>query len=344
VPVPLLATACRVYMCDAQGVPQVAAEHDGGSGFAALAGVEPRQLLELTGATPLEAPGHHVLLVLLAARGKPLGAIALARQHDDGAFTPARIALAEELAARAALFVDNAKLYLEAQRAIAARDDFLAIASHDLKSPLGAVLFSASVLKRVAEPGPVWEHVRHTADSILHAATSMERLVHDLVDLAALDAGLLSTNKQQHVAGEIVSDAVKLYDPLAAERSVSLRPEGVELTTPVLADRGRVLQVLGNLIANAVTYAPPDSVVDVAARDGGQDGVVFSVRDNGPGIDGDLLPRIFDRYTRGRARGGRSVGLGLSIASKLVEAHGGRIWVESLPGQGTCFHFTVPRA
>jgi signal transduction histidine kinase len=295
------------------------------------------------GDAPLAAHGQpargtrHTLGLSLAARGRVLGTLVLARGDDRGPFRPAELALARELATRAGLLLDNTRLFVEAQRALAVRDEFLAVASHDMKSPLGAVLFTASLLARSRGDGPEWDRVRRAGESVLSAAETIDRLMHDLVDMAALDAGRLSIDAREHEAGAMVLDAVKLFEPLATERRVTLRAAGGDLASLVRCDRGRMLQVLGNLIANAVNHGGGAVEVRVSVR--GPE-VLFSVSDEGPGIPPEALACLFARPAGAR----EERGLGLFIAEGLVRAHGGRIWAESEVGRGSRFHFSLPLA
>ncbi len=338
-PVPWLASGSRIYLTAEGARPILAAE----VGDAGPTDLDPEgALLRAARSEAIETPAHHVLSLPLRARGKTVGVLVVSRPRERRVFAPSHVALLEELAARGALFLDNSAHYAEAQRAIAARDAFLAIASHDMKSPLGAVLFSAGVLQRHGDEGPAWDRVRRTAESIQHAAETMERLVLDLVDLAAADAGRLSVVKAPVTVGELVTHAVTLYEPLATARGVDLRAGLVAGEVDVACDRGRVTQVLGNLIANAVAHAPEGTTVVIGAE-AVEDEVIFSVVDRGDGIEPTLLPHVFDRYVVGKRPGPRSTGLGLPIAEALVRAHGGRIWAESELGQGSRFQFTVPR-
>src|SRR5262249_19916302 len=203
--------------------------------------------------------------------------------------------LARRLAERAALLLDNARLYAAAQRAVAVRDDFLAIAAHDLKSPLAAILVSAEVARAAA---PHDERVRRASQAILDASASMERLVHDLVDLGAIEAGRLSIQPRPHPAGELVRATLSLLEPSASARSVRLAMES-EASVPVLCDGQRIQQVLINLIGNAIQFSPEGAAVRVSVEArGGR--VLFAVVDSGAGIAPEALPHIFDRYWQAR--------------------------------------------
>jgi len=170
----------------------------------------------------------------------------------------------------------------------------------------------------------------------------MERLVHDLVDLGAIEAGKLSIDVAAYRTGDLVDRALALATGQASARSVHLVSEG-EGSLMVRCDRERILQVLANLVGNALQFSPAGASVRVRVEARGGRGV-FSVSDAGPGIARDALPFVFDRYWQARHRGREGVGLGLSIALGLVAAHGGTLRVDSEPERGSTFTFDLPLA
>jgi len=178
---------------------------------------------------------------------------------------------------------------------------------------------------------------------IKRTMAEMDRLIEDLLDVTRIDAGRLPIEPEPHSAAALVAEAVELLRPVALERSQILEVSVAENLPAVHADRSRVLQVLSNLVGNAVKFSPEGGRITLNCVAAGAE-VRFSIADSGPGIPEEHLPRIFDRFWQARhvRRGG--AGLGLSIARGIVEAHGGRIWVESSPGAGATFHFTLPRA
>jgi signal transduction histidine kinase len=171
----------------------------------------------------------------------------------------------------------------------------------------------------------------------------MNRLIGDLLDAAAITSGQLSVRAVPVSPGDLVREAVEAFRGAAREHRLELGVEAPPELPPVRADHDRVLQVLANLLSNAVKLTPPRGRVAVAARPVGRE-VVFSVSDDGPGISDEEQRTIFAPYTRGAAAGYRGTGLGLAIARGIVEAHGGRIWVESRVGVGSTFSFTLPVA
>jgi signal transduction histidine kinase len=277
------------------------------------------------------------MVVPLSARGKTLGAITFVAAESGRRFGAADLAMAEELGRHAGLAADNARLYDEAQRAIRARDEVLAVVSHDLKNPLEAVTLSASLLLRTPES----PRVRRYAEALQRSASRMDRLIRDLLDLSSMDAGKFRVEVRPEGLGGIVEEAIAVLAPIAAEKGIVLSSSAAPLSDDVLCDRERVLQVLSNLVGNAIQFAPRGGHVSVRARAAGP-GVEISVEDDGPGIPSDDVPHLFDRYWKSRSR--RGTGLGLAIARGIVEAHGGQIRVESAPGAGSRFAFTLPGA
>jgi signal transduction histidine kinase len=268
-----------------------------------------------------------------------LGAIAFGIAEGPRRFGPDDLHLAQELARRCAVAIENASLYRAAREATRARDEVLAIVSHDLQTPLGALLLGASMVEKLAPEGAEGEPLRRASATVRRAGERMRRLVHDLVDLAGLDAGRLSIRPSGCEAAAIARETAEAIAPLAAEAEVRVE---VDAEPAALAcDRDRVGQVLGNLLANAVRVTPPGGQVLVRVAPGDGE-VVFMVTDTGPGIPTDEQARIFDRWYRGRNASYAGHGLGLAIARGLVEAHGGRIWVESVPGSGATFAFALP--
>lgn len=220
------------------------------------------------------------------------------------------------------------------------REDLLRIVSHDLRAPLGAVAGQARILRNRAGSDP-W--VADRADAILRAANRMDSMIGDLVDGALFEAGRLRLDVRD-------VDLERCVTELLSRMSGSLEVERVELAfagrspIAVKADPNRLERILLNLLSNALKYSPPEARVrvDAEALDGR---VVITFADCGTGIAPEDMPRIFDRYYRGRAAHGQEgLGLGLHSTRLLVEAHGGRIEVESPPGGGATFRVELPAA
>jgi signal transduction histidine kinase len=228
----------------------------------------------------------------------------------------------------------------EAEAAVATREELLAIVSHDLRNPLGSIVFSAALLQRTTIDGEAGERVHKSAQTILRCADRMTRLIADLLDLAQIQAGKLAVEQTPQDVEGLIRDCVDMLRPLAATKDLKgMASAGLH----VRCDRERVLQILSNLVGNAIKFTPEGGSICVEARSVGDEGW-FSVRDTGQGIPEDELPHVFDRFWQGRKKSHAGIGLGLSIVKGLVEAHGGRLWVESKLGAGTTFFFTLPLA
>jgi len=287
--------------------------------------------------------GAHAILTLpLVAGDHVFGAITLIATDPLRSFTEDQRALAEKFAAVAATTLENARLYGLAQQANRARDEVLGIVSHDLRNPISAV----AMCVRVLEENPP-ENAAERAEllrTIRESAEWANRLIQDLLDVASIERGQLSLQLQEQDPARMVLQALHMFEVEAQHHGITLSATVPTNLPLVSADNVRIIQVLGNLLRNAVKFTPRDGriVVSVEERDGK---LVFSVRDTGAGIASEHLDRIFDRYWQSadgsRARG---TGLGLSIAKGIVDAHGGRIWVESRVGGGSTFSFSVPRA
>jgi signal transduction histidine kinase/DNA-binding response OmpR family regulator len=259
------------------------------------------------------------------------------------------IGTAQDIEDRKLLEVQRAQL-LEAERvareraeaASRTREDLMAVVSHDLRNPLSAIATAATLLRRNSDADPTGRATKQ-AELILRSADRMARLISDLLDIACIDAGRLSVELLPHGAASLLQEANELFQLLAAEKLLRLTVEAPDPSLSVIADRERVLQVLANLVGNALKFTPAGGNIRLRAQpDGGA--VRFSIVDSGPGVSSEQLPHIFDRYWQAKRDGRLGIGLGLSIAKGIVEAHGGHIWAESAPGEGSSFHFTLPSA
>ena len=304
----------------------------------------PRALLEEAAAEPehlemLLALGIRSAMVApLRAGGRTLGALTFART-GGAPYDAADLAVAADLARRAALALENARAYEQARQATRAREEVLAVVSHDLRNPLHAVLLAATVLDEYSGAAKWSERERKQLRAIRSSAQQMSALIRDLMEAAALESGQRALHLEAVEPARLLTDAVELHRGLAQQKGIALEPEAAPGLPAVQADRARLLQVLANLLGNAIKFTPGGGTVTLGAapREGG---VGFFVSDTGPGIAPEQLPHVFERYWRAE-RGDRQ-GLGLAIARGIVEAHGGRIWVQSAPGQGTTFFFTLP--
>ena len=274
----------------------------------------------------------------LRTRGRILGSITFFT--DIGRSLSADdVAMAEDLARRAATAIDNARLYDEAQRAVHAREDILAIVTHDLRTPLAAIVTAAATQAASAPATEDGGRLRRRAETIQRAAQHMTRLIGDLTDLAQIDAGRLAIRRTPYDPAALARDVFDTVQPAAAERGAQLRLEVVEPIPQIDCDGDRVMQILINLASNAVKVGAPTVTLRVEARPGD---ILFTVSDTGPGIRQEDLPRMFDRYWRAESAHYKGTGLGLPISKGIVTAHGGRIWISSELGVGSRFYFTLP--
>jgi signal transduction histidine kinase len=228
----------------------------------------------------------------------------------------------------------------QAEAAVATREELLAIVSHDLRNPLSSIVTSASTLERTPLEGQVGERVRKFSQIILRSADRMARLISDLLDLAQIQAGGLSLSPIAQDVAALVGEGIEMLLPLAIQKKLKL-DGSVSAGLEVRCDRERVLQILSNLVGNALKFTPAGGSILIDAR-AIEEEAVFSVRDTGQGISDEALPRIFDRFWQAQKKSHAGIGLGLSIVKGVVEAHGGRLWVESKVGAGTTFYFTLP--
>ncbi|RME08611.1 MAG: HAMP domain-containing protein, partial [Anaerolineae bacterium] len=229
----------------------------------------------------------------------------------------------------------------ELARLNAQREQMTADIAHDLRTPLTVLSgYLESMADGVLQPTP------ERLEAMLQEVRRLHRLVADLRTLSLADAGALRLQKTPLDPAELLAQAVSAYQPLAAQQNIHLSGQAADNIPTIHADGDRLLQVLDNLVSNALRHTPPGGQVWCTAKAGeGNDrrSVIFSVRDTGEGIAPQDLPHIFERlYRADKARSEGQSGLGLAIARSLVEAHGGRIWAESTPGMGSAFFFAIP--
>jgi PAS domain S-box-containing protein len=277
----------------------------------------------------------------LLSHGELLGTLAFVSSTPGRLYGQADLPLAEALADRAAVAIDNARLYRASVHATEFREEILGVVAHDLRNPLGAILMQASALER---QGPEPERRSQRPREIIErAATRMNGLIQDLLDVASMEAGRLALEPARLAASALVHEVVEMQRSLAASSSLELQLEVAGELPEVWGDHDRLLQVFENLVGNAVKFTDAGGRIVVGA-DARDHEVVFRVADTGRGIAAENLPRIFDRFWQATTAGRSGAGLGLAIAKGIVEAHGGRIWVQSTPGQGSTFFFSIPKA
>jgi signal transduction histidine kinase len=227
--------------------------------------------------------------------------------------------------------------------ALVAREDFMGLVSHDLRTLLGSVALSAHLLAREAAGDEAGQRVRARATKIQRSTLQMTRLLDDLVDVASIEAGRFSIAPDTSDAKALIRDTLEAFRPAASAKGISLTMALADNVLPAKFDQDRILQVLANLLSNAIKFTGHGGSITVNVE---QEGAVvrFSVSDTGAGIAPDHLDSIFERFWQVTQGDRRGFGLGLFICRCIVEAHGGRIWAESTLGKGSTFFFTLPGA
>ena len=310
---------------------------------------------------------HAAITVPMLARGRTLGAITLVAAESGRRYGPEDLALAEDLALRAALAVDNARLYREAheraatqvelnealqdamtqlERELQTRDEFLASASHDLKNPIAGIKGNAQLLlRRLSRPGEIdLEGIRQALERIVSVSTRAGQQVDELLDDARIQMGRVLDLERHPI------DLVRLAADLVADYQQQMEDREFHLNCGVpalvaLVDERRLARALGNLLDNAVKYSPDGGLIRVEVlHDRQTDSAILGVHDHGIGIPQADLGRIFQRFERGSnvVRVIAGTGIGLASTRHIVESHGGTIQVSSLPGQGTSFTIRLP--
>ncbi|MBK9711023.1 MAG: PAS domain S-box protein [Kouleothrix sp.] len=294
----------------------------------------------------LQAVGYRSAMVLpLQVRGRAIGALTLVATESGRRYGPEDLALAEELAARAAIAIDNAQLYREAQEAIRARDQFLSIASHELKTPLTSLMGYVDLLwRRASRDGSLAERDLRALRIAGEQAGRLNRLVGALLDLSRIESGQLSIERGALDLGALARRLVEEGQQMIDQHALAF--DGTDEPLVVVGDELRLEQVLQNLIQNAIKYSPSGGQVSVRAerRD---DTACVSVRDHGIGIPATALPRLFSRFYRAPNAEEQQIsgmGIGLFVVKEIVHLHGGEITVDSHEGHGSLFTVCLPLA
>lgn len=283
------------------------------------------------------------MILPIIARERVLGVIALVRADQGQHYGEDDLAIAQHLARRSAVAIDNSRLYQEAQESSRARDQFLAVAAHELRSPLTSMKGFAQLLLRRARKSATGDEWLSPLQTIDTQVNRMTELVNRLLDVSRIEEKRLQLVRAPADLRQVVTDAV--VEAQMTTENHTIRYAGTDEPVVLEIDSTRVTQVMSNLLDNAIRYSPPGTTVtvDLQADDSG---AVVAVHDEGPGVPAALRERLFERYFSGMAapRGStEGLGLGLYVASGIVDAHGGSIWVESDGDHGATFRFYLPR-
>jgi len=283
------------------------------------------------------------IIVPFLARGRVLGSLALALAESGRHYAPSDLPLVEELARQAALAIDNARLYRDAHEAIATRDQFLSIASHELKTPLTSILAALQLVeRRLSRQGAMHPRDSRALELAMAQGRRLNNMVMALLDLSRIESGRLGLNRAPVDLSALARRLVDESQPLLDHHRLVL--QGASVPLMIDGDELRLEQVLQNLIGNAVKYSPAGGTVTIRVQRHDDDACV-EVADQGVGIPTDALPHLFERFFRAANAEGSGIsgmGIGLYVVKEIVTLHGGQIWADSVEGAGTTFTVCLP--
>lgn len=234
-------------------------------------------------------------------------------------------------------------LHLKTKTSLTTRDEFAAIVSHDLKNPIGAACSAATLLLEDPSYENLDPEVKHWISFIKRNIDTSLRLIRDLLDLERIAVGKLYVAKTPNSLESLLKDAVQSFSLVAKSKAITLKTDGWDKELEGNFDADRISQVISNLLGNATKFNQKTGTISVVAKSTAKD-LIVSVTDNGPGIHEEKLAHIFERFAQLNSKDRQGLGLGLYISKMVVEAHGGKLWVESKLGIGSTFSFSIPRA
>jgi len=278
-------------------------------------------------------------LIPMEAHGRKLGAIGFGFSKSGRHFEERDRHFYGEIGIRLALAMDQARLYQEVQEAVKTREEVLSIVSHDLKNPLTTIQLSVQLMEKLLKRDE--DRLIRLAGSINRSARSMGRLLGAILDFSKICAGTFTVCVTEHELRPLLESVIDSLMPLAKQKSQQLFFEVEPRLTIIDCDEDRIIQVLSNVVSNSIKFTQSGGKISVKAEVCGPV-LRFIIADTGRGIAADELPLIFNRYWQAKDTSRQGTGLGLSIAKGIVEAHGGRIWAESVQGVGSTFYFTMP--
>jgi signal transduction histidine kinase len=280
------------------------------------------------------------MIVPLVAQDTAIGAITFVAAESGRRYTPADLSMAEELASRAALAIENSRLYGASQQAVALRDDFISAASHELRTPVTSLKVYTEVLQRqAARRGD--DHTRGQLGKMHAQIERLAVLIADLLDVSKIEAGKLELRREEVDLRRMVDEVVEAIQATTLKHRITVEGRVRRL---VVGDQERLGQVLTNLLTNAVKYSPQANCIVVRLAETA-DGAMIEVEDSGIGIDPEHLDRVFDRFYRVSSPDEKTfpgLGMGLYISHEIVRRHGGAIEVESKRGHGSVFRVVIP--
>lgn len=237
-------------------------------------------------------------------------------------------------------FDKEQKARAQAERATVAREELMAVVSHDLKNPLSSIMMNAQLMKKFI--ANVDEKSKSVVERIYKSAATMNNLIEDILSVTKLEAGHVDLDLKPLQIHEVIDETIELLAPLAAEKGIKLERARHSVECMVESDHGRLLQVFSNIIGNAIKFTPDNGQVIVNIETCGPEFIRITVKDTGPGIPADHLPNVFDRFWQANQTKRMGTGLGLAIVKGIVEKHGGQIWAESELGKGSTFVIQLP--
>ncbi len=278
--------------------------------------------------------------VPLIARGKTIGAITFSSIQDHRYYTKEDLQFTEELARRIALTIDNVRLFKEAQEAITLRDDFISVASHELKTPVTSVKIFTQVLQKHADENGD-KKASLSLEKMDKQINKLTELIYNLLNIAKIQTGRLEFNEKVFDFDQMVHEAVDVMQHMTTKHTLQL--QGIT-NKKIRGDEDRIGQVLSNLISNAIKYSPTSDKVIITLTTK-KDSIGVSVQDFGIGMDREHLDKIFHRFYRVSSNTDKTfpgLGIGLYISNEIIKRHNGRLWAESKTGYGSTFYFTMP--
>lgn len=282
------------------------------------------------------------MVVALRARERTLGAIVLVSAESGRRYDEDDLTVAQEFARRAALSVDNSRLYADAQEANQAKTDFLATMSHELRTPLNAMMGYTDLLL-LGVPEPIGERAKEYVQRVALSSRHLLQLIEEILAFSRLEAGRETVVLEPVAVADLVSEIQAIMEPLAAEKGLAFRVQAPADPVQLQTDPRKVRQILLNLLGNAIKFTDQGEVSFTADME--DDRIILEVRDTGIGIEPEYLSIVFEPFWQVQQTSTRTAagtGLGLSITQRLVDLLGGSITVDSTPGTGTVFAVRLP--